>query len=164
MAQGAEMEIDHPQIGAASIAMNFGAKPRLLFLFRWLAVLMGLASMAAALPVAVISFGCHGVAMVLSRIRPLRDGYQFLSQTYDRVIDRLGEQVLRDPRDAPALRLMVSLTLTAVPIFAIQLVLGKPRLLLVVAFYLSLYGAKFQRFVRMFSASHLEAHRRQGYF
>jgi fatty acid desaturase len=164
MAQGAEMEIDHPQIGAASIAMNFGAKPRLLFLFRWLAVLMGLASMAAALPVAVISFGCHGVAMVLSRIRPLRDGYQFLSQTYDRVIDRLGEQVLRDPRDAPALRLMVSLTLTAVPIFAIQLVLGKPRLLLVVAFYLSLYGAKFQRFVRMFSASHLEAHRRHGYF
>jgi fatty acid desaturase len=164
MAQGAEMEIDHPQIGAASIAMNFGAKPRLLFLFRWLAVLMGLASMAAALPVAVISFGCHGVAMVLGRIRPLRYGYQFLSQTYDRVIDRLGEQVLRDPRDAPALRLMVSLTLTAVPIFAIQLVLGKPRLLLVVAFYLSLYGAKFQRFVRMFSASHLEAHRRHGYF
>ena len=158
------MEIDHPEIGAASIAMNFGAKPRLLFLFRWLAVLMGLASMAAALPVAVISFGCHGVAMVLGRVRPLRDGYQFLSRTYDRVIDRLGEQVLRDPRDAPALRLMVSLTLTAVPIFAIQLVLGKPRLLLVVAFYLSLYGVKFQRFVRMFSASHLEAHRRHGYF
>jgi fatty acid desaturase len=158
------MEIDHPEIGAASIAMNFGAKPRLLFLFRWLAVLMGLASMAAALPVAVISFGCHGVAMVLSRVRPLRDGYQFLSRTYDRVIDRLGEQVLRDPRDAPALRLMVSLTLTAVPIFAIQLVLGKPRFLLVVAFYLSLYGVKFQRFVRMFSASHLEAHRRHGYF
>jgi fatty acid desaturase len=164
MAQGAEMEIDHPQIGAASIAMNFGAKPRLLFLFRWLAVLMGLASMAAALPVAVLSFGCHSVAMVLGRVRPLRDGYQFLSRAYDRVIDRLGEQVLRDPRDAPALRLMVSLTLTAVPIFAIQLVLGKPRLLLVVAFYLSLYGAKFQRFVRMFSASHLEAHRRHGYF
>jgi fatty acid desaturase len=164
MAQGAEMEIDHPEIGAASIAMNFGAKPRLLFLFRWLAVLMGLASMAAALPVAVLSFGCHSVAMVLGRVRPLRDGYQFLSRAYDRVIDRLGEQVLRDPRDAPALRLMVSLTLTAVPIFAIQLVLGKPRLLLVVAFYLSLYGAKFQRFVRMFSASHLEAHRRHGYF
>ncbi len=158
------MEIDHPEIGAASIAMNFGAKPRLLFLFRWLAVLMGLASMAAALPVAVLSFGCHSVAMVLGRVRPLRDGYQFLSRAYDRVIDRLGEQVLRDPRDAPALRLMVSLTLTAVPIFAIQLVLGKPRLLLVVAFYLSLYGAKFQRFVRMFSASHLEAHRRHGYF
>jgi fatty acid desaturase len=59
---------------------------------------------------------------------------------------------------------MVSLTLTAVPIFAVQLVLGKPRLLLVIAFYLSLYGLKFQRFIRMFSASHLEAHRRHGYF
>src|SRR5437879_12642141 len=59
---------------------------------------------------------------------------------------------------------MVSLSLTAVPIFVIQLVLGKPRLLLAIPFYLSLYGFKFERFVRVFSASHLEAHRRQGYF
>src|SRR5260221_14522766 len=45
-----------------------------------------------------------------------------------------------------------------------QLVLGKPRLLLAIAFYLSLYGLKFQRIVMMFSASHLEAHRRHGFF
>jgi hypothetical protein len=50
---------------------------------------------------------------------------------------------------------MVSLSLAAVPIFAIQLVLGKLRLLLTIAFYLSLCGLRFQRFVRMFSASHL---------
>ena len=48
--------------------------------------------------------------------------------------------------------------------FVAQLILGKPRLLLVVAFYLFLYGPKFQRFVRMFSAKHLEAHRPQNYF
>ena len=71
---------------------------------------------------------------------------------------------LRDPRDTPALRLMVAITLTALPIFVTQIVLGKPRLWLAVAFYLSLYGVKFQRFVRMFSAKHLEAHRPQGYF
>jgi fatty acid desaturase len=59
---------------------------------------------------------------------------------------------------------MVSLTLTAVPIFVIQLVLGKPRFLLAIAFYLSLYGLKARRSVRMFSAKHLEAHRPQGYF
>jgi fatty acid desaturase len=59
---------------------------------------------------------------------------------------------------------MVSLTLTALPIFVIQLVLGKPRLLLAIAFYLSLCGPKFQRSARMFSAKHLEAHRPQGYF
>ena len=59
---------------------------------------------------------------------------------------------------------MVSLSLTAVPIFVVQLVLGKPRLLLVIAFYLSLYGLKFQSFVRMFSASHLEAHRLRATF
>ena len=114
--------------------------------------------------VAVVSVGCYGVAMLLGKVRPLRNAYQILSHAYDRFIDRLGRKVLRDLRDAPALRLMVSLSLTALPIFVIQLALGKPRLLLVVAFYLSLYGLKFQRFVRMFSAKHLEAHRRQGYF
>jgi len=114
--------------------------------------------------VAALSFGCYGVVALLGRVRPLRDAYQFLSRAYDRFIERLGQKVLRDPRDTPALRIMVSLSLTAVPIFVAQLVLGRPRLLLAIAFYLSLYGVKFERFVRMFSAKHLEAHRRQGYF
>jgi len=158
------MEMDYPGIGAASMAMSFGANSKLRFLFRSWAVLMGLASTVAALPVAALSFGSYGVALLLGKVRPLRAPYEFVSRAYDRVLARLGEKVLRDPRDTPALRLMVSLTLTAVPIFAVQLVLGKPRLLLVIAFYLSLYGLKFQRFIRMFSASHLEAHRRHGYF
>jgi hypothetical protein len=104
------------------------------------------------------------VAKLFGTVRPLRDTYQFLSQAYDRFIDRLGQKVLRDSRDTPALRIMVSLTLTAVPIFVIQLVLGKPRLPLAIAFYLSLCGFKFQRSVRMFSAKHVEAHRPHGYF
>jgi fatty acid desaturase len=158
------MEIDYPGIGAASMAMSFGANSKLRFLFRSWAVLMGVASTVAALPVAALSFGSYGLALLLGRVRPLRAAYEFVSREYDRILARLGEKVLRDPRDTPALRLMVSLTLTVVPIFAIQLVLGKPRLLLAIAFYLSLYGLKFQRFIRMFSASHLEAHRRHGYF
>jgi fatty acid desaturase len=158
------MEIDYPAIDAAPMAMSFGANSKLRFLFRSWAVLMGVASTVAALPVAALSFGSYGVALLLGRVRPLRAAYEFVSRRYDRVLARLGQRVLRDPRDTPALRLMVSLTLTVVPIFAIQLVLGKPRLVLVIAFYLSLYGLKFQRFIRMFSASHLEAHRRHGYF
>jgi fatty acid desaturase len=158
------MQVYNPELGTSSITMSFGARPKFLFLFQGFALLMGLASVVAALPVAVLSFGCHGVAMFLGRARALRDSYEFLSRACDRVLDRLGQKVLQDSRDIPALRLMVSLSLTAVPIFVIQLVLGKPRLLLAVAFYLSLYGLRFQRFVRMFSASHVEAHRRQGYF
>ena len=131
---------------------------------QWFAMVAGVASTVAVLLVAALSIGCYGAAVLLGKVRPLREAYQFLSRAYDRFIDRLGQAVLRDPRDAPALRLMVSLTLTAVPIFAIQLILGKPRWWLAIAFYLSLYGLKFQRFVRMFSAKHLEAHRRQGYF
>jgi len=158
------MELDYPEIGATSVAMSSRAKPKVQFLLRCWAVLMGLASAVAALPVAALSFGCYGAAKLLGRVGPLRGAYEFLSRAYDRVLDRLGQEVLLDSRDTPALRLMVSLSLTAVPIFVTQLVLGKPRLLLAIAFYLSLYGPKFQRFVRMFSASHLEAHRRHGYF
>jgi len=142
--------------------MSPGAKLKLVL--RLLSVPMALASVAAILLAAALSFGCYGAAKVLGRVRPLRNAYQLLSRTYDRFIDRLGQEVLRDPRDTPALRLMVSLSLTTVPIFLIQLFLGKPRVLLAIAFYLSLYGLKFERFVRMFSAKHLEAHRRQGYF
>jgi fatty acid desaturase len=134
------------------------------FAFRLFAVPVALASIAAVSLVALPSLGFYGAAALLGKIRPLRGAYQFLSRTYDQLLDRLGQEILRDPRDSPALRLMVSLTLTAVPIFLAQLVLGKPRLWLAIAFYLSLYGPKFQRFVRMFSAKHLEAHRRQGYF
>jgi fatty acid desaturase len=164
VAQGIEMEIDNPGMGAVSIELGFGARPKLLSILRWCGVLVGLASIAAALPVGVLSFGCNSAAMFLGKVRPLREASEFLSRAYDRVIQRVGKKVLQDPRDTPALRVMISLTLTAVPLFAIQLVLGKPRILLVIAFYLSLYGVKFQQFVRMFSASHLEAHRRHGYF
>src|SRR5260370_36242146 len=121
------------------MTMSLGARPKFLFLFQGFAVLMGLASAVAALPVAVLSFGCHGVAMLPGGIRPLPDTYQFLSRAYDRVLERLGQEVLQESRDIPALRLMVSLSLTAVPIFMIQLVLGRPRLLLAMAFYLSLF-------------------------
>jgi len=142
--------------------MNSGANPKLGF--RWCGVPIALASAGAISLVALLSFGCYYAAMTLGRVRPLRNAYQFVSKAYDQLVDKLGREVLQDSRDAPALRLMVSLSLSAIPIFLIQLVLGKPRLLLAIAFYISLYGLKFQRFIRMFSAKHLEAHRRQGYF
>jgi fatty acid desaturase len=133
-------------------------------LFRALSVLMAVASIVAVSLVAALSFGCQGVAMLIGKIRPLRGAYRFLDGAYERFIYRLGQKVLQDSRDTPALRIMVSLTLTAVPIFVLQLALEKPRLLLVIAFYLSLYGLAGRRSVRMFSVKHLEAHRRHGYF
>jgi fatty acid desaturase len=155
----------NPGLSTSSLTLNLSTKPKLFLLFlRCAAVLMGLASLLAALPVTVLSFSAYGAATLLGKIPPLRASCEFLSGTYDRLIERLGRRILSDTRDTPALRAMVSLTFTIVPVFAVQLVLGKPRLLLLIAFYLSLYGLKFQRFIRMFSASHLEAHRPQGYF
>src|SRR5271163_3624568 len=157
-----KVEASSPVFLATGTSMNSTANPKLGL--RWCGVPIALASTGAIALVALFSFGCYYAVMTLGRVRPLRNAYRFVFRAYDRLIDRLGQEVLQDSRDAPALRLMVSLSLTAVPIFLIQLILGKPRLLLVVAFYLSLYGLKFQRFVRMFSAKHVEAHRRQGYF
>jgi fatty acid desaturase len=150
------------KLSTASTPISFESSPKIAL--RCLSVPIALASAIAGSLIAALSFGCYGAGNLLARISPLRIAYESVSNSYDRLIARLGREVLRDPRDAPALRLMVSLTLTAVPIFAAQLVLGRPRPLLVVAFYLALYGTKFQRFVRMFSASHLEAHRRNGFF
>src|SRR5260370_35403358 len=99
------------------MTMSLGARPKFLFLFQGFAVLMGLASAVAALPVAVLSFGCHGAAMLLGRVRPLRDSYEFLSRAYDRVLERLGQKLLKDPRDNPPLRIKVSCSLTPVAIF-----------------------------------------------
>ena len=154
------------QEGACSKTYGRAIQPRDIpkLLVRCLSVPIALASIAAALLEGLLSFGFYSVAQLLKKVGPLRDTYQVLSRAYDRMLDRLGREVLRDPRDTPALRLMVSLTLTALPIFVMQIVLGKPRLLLVAAFYLSLRGPKFQRAVRMFSTKHLEAHRPQGYF
>src|SRR5258708_31727737 len=106
------MEIYNAELGASSMTMSLGAKPKLLFLYQGFAILMGLASMVAALPVAALSFGCHGAAKLLGKVRPLREAYEFLSGAYDRGLDRLGPTVPPDSRTTPALRQMVSLSLT----------------------------------------------------
>src|ERR1700723_1218313 len=95
--------------------------------FRSLAVLTAVASIAAVLLIGAISMGCYAVVALLGKIRPLREAYQYISGVYDRLIERLGQQILRDARDTPALRLMVSLTLTAGALFVAQRILGKPR-------------------------------------
>lgn len=158
----AELQIETPAIMSGARATRQGGRPKIAF--AWIAVPLALASTIAILLVAAVSFAAYGFASLLAKVPPLRKAYEVLSGTYARLIDRLGQKVLRDPRDAPALRLMVSLTVTALPILVAQLILRKPSVWLALAFCLSLYGLKFQRFVRLFSAKHLEAHRRQGYF
>jgi fatty acid desaturase len=158
----AQMQTETIELNSATAPLTAGAKPKIVLW--WCAAPLALASAAAIAIVAAVSFGGYGVALLLAKIPPLRHSYEFLSRTYDDLLARLGQRVLRDQRDLPALRLMVSLTITTVPIFVAQIILGRPRLLLIVAFYLSLYGVKFQRFVRLFSVKHLEAHRKQSYF
>src|SRR5260370_14684127 len=67
-------------------AMRLGAIPKVVF--RWWAVLMALAGIAAVSLVGVLSFGCYGAAMVLGRVPPLRDAYQFISPSSDLILHR----------------------------------------------------------------------------
>ena len=77
-AQGVEIDVAHPEIGAASIAMSFqGGRPKFLLLFQWCAVLMAFASVVAALPVAALSFGSYGTAKLLGKVSPLRARMNF---------------------------------------------------------------------------------------
>ena len=73
-------------------ASRLGAVPKLVF--RGWAVVMALASIVALSLVGAVSLGCYGAAMLLGKVRPLSDAYQFLSRTYDRFLDLLGQDVL----------------------------------------------------------------------
>src|SRR5580700_7312372 len=97
--------------GVATLRPTLSVGAQFRAAFRWLAVLTAVASIVAVLLVGAISMGCYAVAALLGKIRPLREAYQYISGLYDRLIGRLGQQILRDARDTPALRLMVSLTL-----------------------------------------------------
>src|SRR5579859_3225075 len=66
------------ELGASSMAMSFGARPKLLFLFQWFAILMGLASLLAALPVAALSFAGWGLAALLAKVAASRSVPIFL--------------------------------------------------------------------------------------
>jgi fatty acid desaturase len=143
-------------------AVDTPAIPKLLL--RCISVPIAFASIAAASIEGLLSLCFYGAERLLGKVRPAREMYHFLSDAYDRFIGRLGQEILRDSRDTPALRIMVSVSITALPILIVQLWLGKLRLLLAIAFYLSLCGPKFERSIRMFSAKHLEAHRPKGYF
>jgi len=156
------MEVEDLEIAPAAAAASFPAERNLAL--RTFAAVTAMASLGAVALVGALSVGCYLLVAPLARVRLLRDGYESASAAYERWLARAGAGILRDPRDTPALRLMIAVTFSALPIFIAQLVLGRPRLWLVAAFYLSLYGLNFRRFVRMFSVKHLEAHRRQGYF
>ena len=68
---------------------------------RYLAALMGAASIAAVSIMGTLSLAGYGAAKLLGKVRPLRDAFQSLSRTYDRFIEGLGRKVLRIPATRP---------------------------------------------------------------
>src|ERR1700722_13409533 len=76
---------------AAWPAMRLRAIPHLVL--RSFAALIGLASIAAVSIMGAISMAGYGVAKLLEKVPPIRATYQFLSLTYDHLIERIGLRV-----------------------------------------------------------------------
>ena len=83
---------------------------------------------------------------------------------YHRLVQRLADKVLKDPRDDPILAAAITLGLTAFPVFIAQLLIVELSWGLVLAFYAFVYGPNIRAFVRSFSSMHQEGHNVGGIF
>jgi fatty acid desaturase len=83
---------------------------------------------------------------------------------YHRLVQRLADKVLKDPRDEPILAAAISVGLTALPVFIAQLLVKDLSWVLVLAFYAFIYGPNIRGFVRSFSSMHQEGHKPGGIF
>jgi len=83
---------------------------------------------------------------------------------YHRLVQRLANKILKDPRDEPILAAAITLGLTAFPVFIAQLVIKDVSWVLVLAFYSFVYGPNIRAYVRSFSSMHQEGHKTGGIF
>ncbi|XXF78816.1 fatty acid desaturase [Myxococcaceae bacterium GXIMD 01537] len=125
---------------------------------------LGALSLTVVAATLLLSFMLEGALQVAHRVPPLRWLLEAGSALLERAATALGRRILDDPRDTPTVSLMLSSTLTVVPVFAAQLAVGELDWRLGLLFLLCLYGPAFRQFVRVFSAKHNEAHRLHGLF
>ncbi len=125
----------------------------------------------------LLAFNSVAITVILSLALVLQLGRWLLAQIpgvatlgagiamrYHRLIQRLADKLLKDPRDEPILAAAITLGLTAVPVFIAQLLLKELSWGLVVAFYSFVYGPNIRAFVRSFSSMHQEGHKAGGIF
>lgn len=142
--------------GNVSPAFHFVAVP--LF-----AVLLIFNTAAIALILAW-SFTLHGARRLIERVPGCARFGHVVASGYHRLVQRLANRVLKDPRDEPILAAAITLGLTAVPVFVAQLVIKDVSWVLVAAFYAFVYGPNIRAFARSFSCMHQEGHRVGGMF
>lgn len=125
----------------------------------------------------LLLFNTAAIAVVLSLALLLQLGRWLLERVpgvavlghgiaarYHRLVQRLADKVLKDPRDEPILAAAITLALTAMPVFIAQLLIGELSWALVLAFYACVYGPNIRAFVRSFSSMHQEGHKTGGIF
>lgn len=101
----------------------------------------------------------HALRMLLGAVPGVRLAGGWLVDRYHAMLMPLARRVMVDPRNEPILAAVISLAITALPIFAAQLVLYEINYFLVLAFYAFVFGPNVRAYVRSFSALHQEGHR-----
>ncbi len=114
------------------------------------------------LPVFAYSMLLQAVRWTGSKLPGVTPLGNWLADLYHRPVRRLGNRVLKDPRDEPMLAAVISLAITTIPVFVAQLSLYEINYILVLAYYAAVYGPNMRGYVRSFSAMHLEGHRPGG--
>ena len=156
-----EASIDLPT-GERRGTLPFGVSPLLHGCLLPLRLAFILASSLAMGLIFSLSMLLHGGRQLLARLPGVGRLAERSYAVYHGAIDQLFGRWLVDRRDEPILAAAISLLLTTLPIFAIQLYLGEVRWYLLLAFYAFVFGPKLAGFVRTFSAWHQEIHRRGG--
>ncbi|RFA29218.1 hypothetical protein CAI21_10650 [Alkalilimnicola ehrlichii] len=143
-------------------ALPGGINPLLHYALLPLRVLFILASTAAISVIFALGMVLHGARQLLALIPGVTAVANGWHVAYHAAIYRLGRRILKDPRDEPILAAVISLILTTVPVFVVQLIVVDINWFLVLTFYALVFGPKLRGFVRTFSAWHQEVHRRGG--
>ncbi|WP_347901899.1 fatty acid desaturase [Pseudomonas purpurea] len=121
-------------------------------------------NLAAVAVILVIAFTLQGARWLLAKIPGVSAASGAWVRGYHRLVQRLANKILKDPRDEQILAAAISLSVTAVPVFIAQLWLKEISWPLVVAFYACVYGPNIRSFVRSFSAMHQDGHVPGGIF
>lgn len=130
----------------------------------FLALVFGVVQVVVFLVIALPAFAAAGLLWLLDRVPGFLALRRQLYRPVGALAEWLGQRFLADQRDMPVMHVIVQTMLTLVPIFALQLLLGKFSLMLWLAYMACMIGPRFVQYQRLFSCAHNEGHRVSGFF
>ncbi len=130
----------------------------------FLAISLGLVQSLMFLALAIPAFALWAVLWLLDRVPGFKALRIFLYRPVGAMAEALGRLLLADQRDMPVMHVIVQVSLTIIPVFIVQMMMGEFSLVLWALYMTFLLGPKIVQYQRLFSCAHNEGHRVQGFF